>query len=131
MSVFLKFRLFILAFLSLVLSACITWPEHRQTIDEENFYLLITAPTRVIKNEIRFDAEKTELLFLPESAQIELVVSDNSAKHRLTIKKHQGSIVYRYRLNGRKTSFGGKEKEWFVSQVPLIIEKANLKYGPG
>ena len=127
MSVFLKFRLVILACLSLALSACITWPGHRQTIDEENFYLHITAPSRVIKEEIRFNAEETELLFLPENAQIELIVSDNIGKHQLTIKERQGSIVYHYRLNGRKTTFGAKEKEWLASQVPLIIEKAKYR----
>lgn len=130
MSVFLKFRLVIVACLSLVLCACITWPGHRHTIDEENFYLHITASTRVIKDEIRFNAEKTELLFLPESAQIELVVTDSIGKHQLTIKKHQGSIVYRYKLNGRKTTFEAKEKEWFASQIPLIIEKSKLQYAP-
>lgn len=130
MSVFLKFRLVILACLSLTLSACITWPGHRHTVDEENFYLHITAPSRFIKEEIRFNAEETELLFLPRSAQIELVVVDDMGKHQLTIKKHQGSIVYHYRLNGRKTTFGAKEKEWFASQVPLIIEKSKYQDVP-
>tara|TARA_R110002126_G_scaffold163110_1_gene311017 strand:- start:805 stop:1200 length:396 start_codon:yes stop_codon:yes gene_type:complete len=129
MSVFLKFRLVILACLTLALSACITWPGHRHTVDEENFYLHITAPSRAIKDEIRFNEEKTELLFLPESAQIELVVADTIGKHQLTIKEHQGSVVYHYRLNGRKMTFGAKEKEWFASQIPLIIEKS--KYGSG
>ena len=129
MSVFLKFRLVILACFSLAISACITWPGHRHTVDEENFYLHITAPSRVIKDEIRFNAEETELLFLPENAQIELVVADDIGKHQLTIKEHQGSIVYYYRLDGRKTTFGAKEKEWFASQVPLIIEKSKYQDG--
>lgn len=127
MSVFLKFRLVILACLSLALSACITWPGHRHGVDEENFYLHITAPSRVIKEKIRFNAEETELLFLPENTQIELVVADNIGKHQLTIEERQGSIVYHYRLNGRKATFGAKEKEWFASQVPLIIEKAKYR----
>ncbi|WP_083923102.1 hypothetical protein [Arsukibacterium perlucidum] len=117
--------------LSFVLSACVTLPGHRQTIDEENFYLHITAPSKVIKEEIRFNAEETELLFLPENAQIELVVADDIGKHQLTIKEHQGSIVYHYRLNGQQLTFGVKEKEWFASQIPLIIDKAGLKHGPG
>jgi hypothetical protein len=129
MSVFLKFRVVILVCLSLVLSGCITWPGHRHTVDEENFYLHITAPSRVIKEEILFNAEETELLFLPESAQIELVVADDIGKHQLTIKEHQGSIVYYYRLNGRKLTFGAKEKDWFASQVPLIIEKYKYQNG--
>ena len=41
--------------------------------------------------------------------------------------ERQGSIVYHYKLNGRKTTFGAKEKEWFASQVPLIIEKAKYR----
>ncbi len=127
MPVLLKFRLVILACLSLALSACITWPGHRHGVDEENFYLHITAPSRVIKEKIRFNAEETELLFLPEKTQIELVVADNIGKHQLTIKERQGSIVYHYKLNGRKTTFGAKEKEWFASQVPLIIEKAKYR----
>jgi len=130
MSVFIKFRLLMIAGLIFVLSACINLPGHRQTIDEENFYLHITAPSKVIKEEIRFNAEETELLFLPKNAQIDLVVADNVGKHQLTIKEHQGSIVYHYRLNGRKTTFGAKEKEWFASQVPLIIEKYNYQDGP-
>jgi hypothetical protein len=119
-----------IAGLSFILSACVNLPGHRQTIDEENFYLHITAPSRVVKEEIRFNAEETELLFLPKSAQIELVVADNIGKHQLTIKEHQGSIVYYYRLNGRKLTFGAKEKEWFASQVPLIIEKSKYQDGP-
>ena len=94
MSVFLKFRVVILACLSLVLSACITWPGHRHTVDEENFYLHITAPSRVIKEEIRFNAEETELLFLPENAQIDLVVADDIGKHQLTIKEHQDYLPH-------------------------------------
>jgi hypothetical protein len=131
MSVFLKFRLLILACFSFVLSGCVTLPGHRQTVDEENFFLHISAPNLAIKNEIRFNAEKTEFLFLPESAQIELVVADNIGKHQLTMKKYQESVVYDYRLNGRRTTFGTKEKQWFASQIPLIIDKAGLKYGPG
>lgn len=130
MSVFIKFRLLVIAGLIFVLSACVNLPGHRQTIDEENFYLHITAPSRVVKDEIRFNAEKTELSFLPEHAQIELVVADNIGKHQLTIKKQQGAVIYRYRLNGFKTTFGAKEKEWFASQVPLIIEKSKVQYGP-
>ncbi|HAW93210.1 MAG: hypothetical protein CML22_05860 [Rheinheimera sp.] len=99
-------------------------PGHRQTIDEENFFLRISAPNLAIKNEIRFNAEKTELLFLPENAQIELVVADKTGKHQLMMKKHQESVVYIYRLNGRKTMFGVKEKEWLASQIPIIIDKA-------
>lgn len=57
MSVLLKFRLVILACLNLVLSACITLLGHRHGVDEENFYLHITAPSRVIKEKIRFNAE--------------------------------------------------------------------------
>lgn len=130
MSVFINFRLLMIAALSFILSACVNLPGHRQTIDEENFYLHITAPSRVIKEEIRFNAAKTELLFLPEHTQIELVVADNIGKHQLTIKNQQGAVVYRYRFNGRKTTFGLKEKEWFASQVPLIIEKSKFQYAP-
>jgi hypothetical protein len=131
MSVFLKFRLLILAGVSFVLSACVTLPGHRQTIDEENFFLNITAPSLAIKNEIRFNAEKTELLFLPKGAQLEFVVSDNLGKHQLSVQKHQETVVYNYRLNGRKMTFGVKEKVWLASQIPLIIDKAGLKHGTG
>lgn len=120
-----------IAGLSFILSACVNLPGHRQTIDEDNFFLHITAPTLAIKNEIRFNTEKTELLFLPEGAHLELVVADNIGKHQLFMQKQQESVVYNYRLNGRKTTFGVKEKEWFASQIPLIIDKAGLKYGPG
>ena len=130
MSVFINFRLLMIACLSFILSACVNLPGHRQTIDEENFYFHITAPSRVVKEEIRFNADETELLFLPENTQIELVVADNIGKHQLTIKERQGSIVYHYKLNGRKTTFGTKEKEWFASQVPLIIQKYKYQDGP-
>jgi len=130
MSVFLKVRLVILACLSLALSACVTLPGHRQTIDEENFCLNITAPSLAIKNEIRFNAEKTELLFMPKGAQLEFVVSDSLEKHQLSVLNHQETVVYDYRLNGRKLTFGAREKDWFASQIPLIINKAGLKHGP-
>jgi len=129
MSAFFKSRMLILASLSLALAACITLPGHRQTIDEDNFFLHIRAPSKDIKNEIRFNSEKTDFLYLPERVRIELVVADNLGKHQLKIKKDEESIVYNYRLNGRKTTFGAKEKEWFASQVPIIIDKTNLKYG--
>jgi hypothetical protein len=130
MPVFINFRLLMITGLTFIISACVNLPGHRQTIDEDNFYLHITAPSKVIKEGIRFNAEETELLFLPENAQIELVVADDIGKHQLTIKEHQGSIVYHYRLNGRKTTFGAKEKEWFASQVPLIIAKYKYQNGP-
>lgn len=129
MSPMLKFRMLILASLSLTLSACITLPGHRQTIDEDNFFLHITAPNKNIKNQIRFNSEKTDLLYIPERVRIELVVADSLGKHQLKIKNHDESIVYNYRLNGRKTPFGTKEKKWLASQVPIIIDKTNLKYG--
>ncbi|KKO46707.1 hypothetical protein WG68_05350 [Arsukibacterium ikkense] len=131
MSVFIKFRLLFIAGVSFVISACVTLPGHRQTIDEENFFLNITAPTLAIKNEIRFNSEKTELLFLPKGAQLEFVVSDNLGKHQLSVQKHQETIVYNYRLNGQKMTFGVNEKEWFASQIPIIIDKIGLKYGQG
>ncbi|PTB88927.1 hypothetical protein C9928_05215 [Pseudidiomarina aestuarii] len=105
-------------------------PGHRQTINEDNFFLNITAPNLDVKNEIRFNAEKTELLFLPKGVQLELVVSDDSGKHQLSARKHHQAVIYNYRLNGQITPFGPKEKEWFASQIPLIVEKANIKYGP-
>jgi hypothetical protein len=131
MSVFIKLRLLMIVGFSFVVAACVTLPGHRQTIDEENFFLKITAPSLVIKSEIRFNAEKTQLLFLPKGTQLEFVVSDNLGKHQLSVQRHQEAVVYNYRLNGRKMTFGAKENEWFASQIPFIIDKAGLKYGPG
>jgi len=131
MSVFLNCRMFMLAGLSLVLSACVTLPGHRQIIDEENFFLLISAPNLDVKNKIRFNSAKTDILYLPERAQIELVVADNLGKHQLTIKKQEELVVYHYKLNGREITFGSKEKEWLASQIPIIIDKTGLKYDLG
>lgn len=129
MSSFIKFRLLILIGLSVALSACVTLPGHRHIVDEENFFLHISAANLQIKNQIRFNSDKTDVLYLPDTARIKLVVTDNLGKHQLTIKKYQGSVVYDYRLNGRETTFSANEKLWFASQIPMIIDKTGLKYG--
>lgn len=127
MSVFHPFRLLILAGVSVVLSACITLPGHRQTVDEENFFMHINAPNLATKKEIRFNAEKTELLSLPEGVQIELVVADHGGEHQLLIQNQQASVVYHYRFNGRKMVFGDNQQQWFARQIPFIMAKAGLK----
>lgn len=120
-------RLIILAGLSLVLAACITLPGHRQIIDEEGFYLKISAPSKAVKRDIRFNQEKTDLIHLPDNTRIELKVSGTLGSRQLFIRRSDASIVYRYRLNGRQGEFGAAERKWFASQVPKIISKAGLQ----
>jgi len=115
----------------LSLSACITLSGHRQIIDEDEFFLKITAPNKLIKHQIRFNPERTDLVHLPEGARIELVTSDTSGRRQLIIKRSGTSVIYNYRLNGRKTEFGTEEREWFASQLPKIISKTSLKNASG
>jgi hypothetical protein len=61
---------------------------------------------------------------------MELVVADDQGRHDLKIKSSKGTIVYKYRLNGRRKQFGTEQQEWFASLVPNIISKTGLKYGP-
>jgi len=123
-------RLILLASLSLLLSACLTLPGHRQIIDEEGFYLKITAPNKAVKRNIRFNSEETGLTHLPEGARIELEVSDTLGERQLIITGSDTSITYKYRLNGRRAEFGAPEQEWFASQVPRIIDKSGLQSSP-
>jgi len=125
-----KARVVILALLCLLLSACITLPGHRQTVDEGDFYVHITAPDRVTKGLIRFNAEQTDIARLPAKAEIELVVVDVQGKHELDISGPTEAIDYDYTLNGRRMEFGTAQQEWFASQVPRIITKTGLKHGP-
>jgi len=125
-----KFRITIFVLLCISLSACITLPGHRQTIDEGDFYLHITAPNKAIKSLIRFNTEKTDIAYIPSKAKMELVVADDQGRHDLKIKSSKGTIVYKYRLNGRRKQFGTEQREWFASLVPKIISKTGLKYGP-
>lgn len=127
---FKTFRPFILVVLSLSLSACITLPGHRQTIDEGDFYLHITAPDRATKELSRFNAEQTGIAHLPEKTEMELVVVDVQGKHELDITSSTDAIIYDYTLNGRPVEFGTEQQEWFASQVPKIISKTGLQYGP-
>lgn len=126
-----KFRIAIFVLLSLSLSACITLPGHRQTIDEGHFYLHITAPNKETKSLIRFNAEKTEIVYLPSKAEMEIKVVDDLGRHDLRIKCTRNTIVYNYKLDGRKIPFGAEQQEWFASLVPKIISKSGLKYGTG
>jgi starvation-inducible outer membrane lipoprotein len=130
MLAFKTFRIAILVILSLSLLACITLPGHRQTIDEEDFYIHITAPDRATKELTRFNAEQTGIAYLPEKTEIELVVVDIRGRHQLDIRSSPDTIIYDYRLNGRKVEFGNEQQEWFASQVPRIISKTGLKQGP-
>ncbi len=123
----IKIRIFVLAGLCFSLSACMTSPGHRQVIEEDNFTLYINAASKNIKNKIRFNTKKTALVFLPEKAIVKLNVVDQFGKHQLEITNPNGTISYNYKLNGNKVIFGAKEKKWFASQVPKIINKANLK----
>lgn len=127
MSINIKFRIFVLAGLCFSLSACITSPGHRQVFEEDNFSLYIQAASKNIKNKIRFNTKKTDLVFLPENASVKLNVVDKFGKHQLEISNPNGTISYNYKLNGNKVIFGAKEKKWFASQVPKIISKANLE----
>lgn len=124
-----KFRIAIIVLLGFSLSACITLPGHRQTIDEGDFYLHVTAPNKATKNQIRFNTEKTDLAYLPPKAKIELEIVDDQGKHELNIKSSKDIIIYKYKLDGRKIPFGTEQQEWFASQVPKIIDKSGLKYG--
>ncbi len=90
MSNFIKHQKFILAFLVLSLSACITLPGHRVTIDEIDFYLSVKAPNKKIKKFIRFNSEKTKIIYMPENVRIELLVTDKIGKRKLTIEKPGG-----------------------------------------
>lgn len=128
--VFKSIRLVTLVVLSLCLSACITLPGHRQTIDEGDFYLQITAPNKATKSLTRFNADQTDIVHLPEKTEIELVVLDGQGKHELKISSSNDAIIYDYALNGRHLDFGEKQREWFASQVPRIITRTGLQYGP-
>ncbi|MBM7073795.1 hypothetical protein JQC92_17430 [Shewanella sp. 202IG2-18] len=120
MSTFTKFQTVILMILSLSLSACITLPGHRQTINEGNFHLQITSPDKATKHLIRFNSTKNEIIYLPEDTRIELIVIDAIGKHNLKIKKSINTIVYDYKLNGLKVVFDTEKIQWFESQVPRI-----------
>lgn len=126
-----KFRALLVLLLTLAFSACVTLPGHRQIIDEDGFYLYVKAPNKATKDEIRFNAEKTELLYLPSATYIELVVDDAKGKHQLNINNLNGEILYKYSVNGRQANFGAKEQSWFASLIPEIISKTRLKYDLG
>ncbi len=126
MPVFTKVKTLVLSIFCFILSACITLPGHRQIIDEHNFFLSIEAPSKDIKNKIRFNLEKTALLYLPENMRIELNVTDNIGTHQIKILSNNKSVSYTYSLNGEKFIFGTNEKKWFALQVPKIISKADL-----
>lgn len=119
-----------IALLGLSLSACITLPGHRQTIDEEGFYLHLTAPDSATRGLIRFNAEQTDLAHMPARTKIELVVSDVQGEHDLEITGSLDTIAYDYRLNGRRVEFGAEQQAWFASQVPEIISRTGLKSAP-
>lgn len=122
-------RLVILFVLSLCLLACITPPGSRQTVDEEDFYIHITAPNSATKSLTRFNAEQTDIAYLPAKTEIELVVTDGQGKHELNLSSANGVIIYDYALNGRHLEFGKEQREWFASQVPRIISETGLRYG--
>jgi len=122
-------RLVLLVLLSLSLSACITLPGHRQTIDEGDFYLHITAPDRATKELTRFNAEQTGIAHLPDKTKMELVVVDLQGRHELNITGSTDAIIYDYALNGRHSEFGAEQQEWFASQVPKIVSRTGLQYG--
>jgi len=124
-----KIRIFTLAVLSFVLSACITLPGHRHVTDEEGFYLHVEAPSKEQKELIRFNAKQTALTYLPANTWIELIVQDSKGKHYLKISNYKGSIVYKYKLDGRRTNFDESGKEWFATQIPKVVRKTGLKYG--
>jgi len=122
----IPFRMMILALLGLSLSGCITLPGHRQTIDDEGFYLHLTAPYRATRGLIRFNADQTGLFHMPAGTRIELVVSDLQGEHDLEITGSPDAITYDYRLNGRRIEFGTEQQAWFASQVPGIIRRTGL-----
>ena len=130
MSTSKTFRTAAIVCLSLVLSACISIQGHLQIKKEDDFFLSIKAPSKQIKNQIRFNAEKTALAYLPEQTRIKLVVKDSDGKHRLIAERFDESIVYTYKLNGRKRAFEPEGQQWFASQVPQLIDKTGLKIGP-
>lgn len=111
-------------FMSLLLSACVTFPGHRQVVDEGDFYLLITAPNKEMKESIRFSADQTELEYMPNKTAILLKVTDENGLHNLAIKSlDDGTLLYKYQLNGKATDFTAEQRAWLASYIHFIIEK--------
>jgi hypothetical protein len=123
---FSQFRPLLFIASILLLSACITLPGHRQTIDEDGFYLQITAPSKSFKDSIRFNSAETDIAYLPLSTKIKLVVMNEQGKHEVNVINSNGAIGYLYTLNGRAENFGVAEQKWFSSQIPKIIDRAGL-----
>jgi len=115
-----------IACLIVVISGC-TMPGHRQVIEESGFYLYIQSPSERIKKSIRFNPQKTKLIYLPEKVSIELLATDENGKRSLDIKTSKEIIVYSYKLNGRKAYFGIEEQQWFATLIPIIINKTGLE----
>lgn len=119
-------KILTLLVLASVLSACITLPGHRQIVEEDNFYLLINTQSEQAKRDIRFNTEKGELVELPPHSSIELAITDENGMHEMVIKNLNSTIEYQYKRNGRTAPFDDATKQWFVSQIPMIIEKTGL-----
>ena len=69
---FSRFRLLIFIVSILLLSACVTLPGHSQTIDEEGFYLQITAPSKTVKDLLRFNSAETDIAYLSLNTKIKI-----------------------------------------------------------
>ena len=121
-----KLKVITLACFSFFLSACVIRPGHIQLEKQDNFFMYIKAPSEKVKRQIRFNAQETALAYLPENTKIKLVVTDNDGKHKLIIERVGESIVYEYKLNGRRKNFESEEQQWFSSQIPRIIRYADL-----
>lgn len=117
-----KFYKIIVVVVAITMSGCITLPGHRQTIEEDNLFIHISAPSKAVKNTIRFNTENTQLVYLPASTQIEMRIKDAAGEHHVLIENVSGKIDYRYRLNGEKINFGITQQHWFTLQVPKLIE---------
>lgn len=116
-------RIFIVIVSIFTVTACLTAPGHRQIISEGDFYLHIAAPSKAIKESIRFTPELNKIEYLPVNTKIKLSVQEQQNNHELTITNKNGSVVYYYRLNGKAIDFGEKEQRWFSSHIPKIVEK--------
>lgn len=116
--------------ISLSLMACVTVAGHRQIIKEKGLYLEVTAPTKEIKQKIRFNAEQTQLEYLPEGVFIRLSLTDSAGAHHVTIKGANGKPEYEYKVDGRQATFGPKAQDWFASQLPNIISKSGIGVSP-
>lgn len=102
-----------------------TW--HREVIKQDNYFVMIKAPNKQAKQQIQFNPEQTEIIFLPKNTSIELRVIENSDTHRLNIKNAEASIDFNYSLNGRTKDFGQDQQKWFAELLPQIISQSSLK----